>query len=60
MRFQVPWNIITGGPVISLPAGFTTAGTPVGLQLAAAPHSDALLLALATRYQDVRLWPGHP
>jgi Asp-tRNA(Asn)/Glu-tRNA(Gln) amidotransferase A subunit family amidase len=59
MPFQVPWNI-TGGPVISLPAGFTTAGTPVGLQLAAAPHSDALLLALATRYEDVRPWPGHP
>jgi Asp-tRNA(Asn)/Glu-tRNA(Gln) amidotransferase A subunit family amidase len=59
MPFQVPWNI-TGGPVISLPAGLTTAGTPVGLQLTAAPHADALLLALAARYEEARPWFGPP
>jgi Asp-tRNA(Asn)/Glu-tRNA(Gln) amidotransferase A subunit family amidase len=56
MPFQVPWNL-TGGPVITVPAGFTADGRPVGLQLAAAPHADALLLDLASRYEQARPWP---
>jgi Asp-tRNA(Asn)/Glu-tRNA(Gln) amidotransferase A subunit family amidase len=56
MPFQVPWNL-TGGPVITVPAGFTADGRPVGLQLAAAPHTDDLLLALASRYEQARPWP---
>jgi Asp-tRNA(Asn)/Glu-tRNA(Gln) amidotransferase A subunit family amidase len=48
MPFQVPWNL-TGGPVVTVPAGTTADGRPVGLQLAAAPHADELLLALAAR-----------
>jgi Asp-tRNA(Asn)/Glu-tRNA(Gln) amidotransferase A subunit family amidase len=56
MPFQVPWNL-TGGPVITVPAGVTADGRPVGLQLAAAPHADALLLDLAVRYEEARPWP---
>lgn len=55
MPFQVPWNL-TGGPVVTVPAGSTAAGLPVGLQLAAAPHADELLLALATRFEAARPW----
>jgi Asp-tRNA(Asn)/Glu-tRNA(Gln) amidotransferase A subunit family amidase len=51
MPFQVPWNL-TGGPVVTVPAGRTADGRPVGLQLAAAPHADELLLALAARYEQ--------
>ena len=59
MPFQVPWNL-TGGPVVTVPAGLTSAGLPVGLQLAAAPHADALLLALAARYEAARPWGPPP
>jgi Asp-tRNA(Asn)/Glu-tRNA(Gln) amidotransferase A subunit family amidase len=56
MPFQVPWNL-TGGPVVTLPAGTTADGRPVGLQLAAAPHADELLLGLAARYEQAFPWP---
>lgn len=42
---------LTGHPAISLPAGFTTDGLPVGLQLVAAHHRDGLLLAAATDHE---------
>ncbi|SFC39840.1 amidase [Streptomyces aidingensis] len=38
---------LSGHPAISIPAGFTPAGEPVGLQLVAAHGAEALLLALA-------------
>lgn len=59
MPFQVPWNL-TGGPVVTVPAGLTADGLPVGLQLAAAPHADALLLELAGRYERARPWAAPP
>lgn len=42
--FTGPYNV-TGQPAIVLPCGITPTGLPVGLQLAAAPGADALLLA---------------
>lgn len=39
---------LSGHPAISIPAGFTQAGAPVGLQLVARPGSEPLLLTLAT------------
>ena len=59
MPFQVPWNL-TGGPVVTVPAGRTAAGLPVGLQLAAAPHADALLLELAARFEAAQPWGPPP
>jgi amidase len=59
MPFQVPWNLV-GGPVVTVPAGSTSAGLPVGLQLAAAPHADDLLLALAARYEAEHPWGPPP
>lgn len=59
MPFQVPWNL-TGGPVVTVPAGLTADGLPVGLQLAAAPHADTLLLELAGRYERARPWTAPP
>ncbi|WP_165987724.1 amidase [Streptomyces sp. YIM 98790] len=38
---------LSGHPAISIPAGFTPAGEPVGLQLVAPHHHEPLLLALA-------------
>ena len=44
--FTAPYNV-TGQPAIVIPCGATPEGLPVGLQLAAAPGQDALLLAAA-------------
>ena len=38
---------LTGCPVISVPAGFTTDGLPVGLQIMGPPRGDAQVLAAA-------------
>ncbi|GLW12743.1 hypothetical protein Misp01_78710 [Microtetraspora sp. NBRC 13810] len=46
--FTGPYNV-TGQPAISLPAGRTDAGAPVGLQLAGAAGADAALLAVAEK-----------
>jgi aspartyl-tRNA(Asn)/glutamyl-tRNA(Gln) amidotransferase subunit A len=51
MPFQVPWNV-TGSPVLTVPAGRTADGRPVGLQLTASPHADALLLGLGAAYES--------
>lgn len=41
-----------GCPSISVPAGFTTAGLPVGLMLSARPFDEVRLLQLAHAYQQ--------
>lgn len=42
------WTIL-GAPSINLPVGFSTSGLPIGLQLAARPRYDDLLLEAASR-----------
>lgn len=46
MRFVTPANLI-GLPAISIPAGYTSAGLPVGLQAIGRPWAEASLLRLA-------------
>ena len=48
---------LTGHPAVSIPAGLCRDGSPVGLQLVADRHSDALLLAAARLCERVRPWP---
>jgi len=43
---------VTGCPAISVPAGFTPAGLPVGLQLVTAPRSDRRLLEVAYAFEQ--------
>ena len=50
--FTQPYNV-TGQPAIVIPCGTTTEGLPVGLQLAAAPGADALLLAVAELVEQI-------
>jgi aspartyl-tRNA(Asn)/glutamyl-tRNA(Gln) amidotransferase subunit A len=52
----IPANI-SGYPAISIPAGLTVNGLPVGLQAIARRHEDALLLDLALAMERTRPWP---
>ena len=55
--FAAPWNF-AGFPAMTLPTGrLHPAGTPLGVQLAAGPGSEALLLALAAELQQLSPWP---
>jgi len=48
--FAFPWNV-TGWPAISVPAGLTATGLPIGAQLLAHEGQEALLLALARQLE---------
>lgn len=52
----IPGNI-AGFPAISIPAGLSPAGLPIGLQAYAARHDDKLLLDLALAMERTRPWP---
>jgi amidase len=43
---------VTGCPAISVPAGFTDQGWPVGIQLVTAPRTDRRLLEVAYAFQQ--------
>ena len=45
------WISATSGPAISVPAGFTDDGLPVGIQIAGAPGHDLGVLQLAARFE---------
>jgi len=47
---------LTGHPALSVPAGFTRAGLPVGLQLVARWHGEVDLFAAARRIEQTRRW----
>ena len=48
----------TGHPAISVPAGFTAQGLPVGLQFIGRRHADASVLAMAARFERMQPWFG--
>ncbi|RSN11961.1 amidase [Amycolatopsis roodepoortensis] len=54
--FTYPFNM-TQQPAISVPAGRTSRGLPVGLQIVGPRHSDDLVLAVAKLLEEVRPWP---
>ncbi|MFI1968732.1 amidase [Streptomyces cinnamoneus] len=55
-----PFNM-AGLPAVSVPAGFGPEGLPVGLQLAAARHHDALVLRVAKEVERANPWrDAHP
>ncbi|WP_370934388.1 amidase [Amycolatopsis sp. cg13] len=53
--FTYPFNM-TQQPAISVPAGRTESGLPVGLQIVGPRHSDDLVLAVAKLLEEVRPW----
>jgi aspartyl-tRNA(Asn)/glutamyl-tRNA(Gln) amidotransferase subunit A len=54
MLANLCWN-----PAISVPAGLTRDGLPVGLQIVAARHRDELPLRLARIWEQTQPWPRH-
>jgi Asp-tRNA(Asn)/Glu-tRNA(Gln) amidotransferase A subunit family amidase len=55
VRNTGPFNT-TGGPVISLPCGFSPDGLPVGLSLAGRDWDEALVLRAAHAFQQATDW----
>jgi amidase len=58
MPFTPPFNLV-GFPAASVPAGTSADGLPLGVQLAAAPGGEALVLSLARQLETLRPWPRH-
>ena len=52
----IPANL-SGYPAISIPAGLSSSGLPIGVQAYARRHEDALLLDLAAAMEQARPWP---
>jgi len=44
---------LTGCPAISVPAGFTESGLPVGIQLVGRPYGEAELLSYAAQLEEI-------
>ena len=55
LRLTAPGNL-TGFPSISVPAGFSSAGLPIGLQLTARPFAEELMFGAAHAYEQVNRW----
>jgi aspartyl-tRNA(Asn)/glutamyl-tRNA(Gln) amidotransferase subunit A len=52
MHANLCWN-----PAVSLPAGRTTDGLPVGVQVTARRHHDHVALRLGRLFEQARPWP---
>jgi amidase len=47
---------MAGLPAISVPAGFTAAGLPIGMQIVGGRHADALVLRAAAAFEQIAPW----
>jgi aspartyl-tRNA(Asn)/glutamyl-tRNA(Gln) amidotransferase subunit A len=52
MLANLCWN-----PAISVPAGLTPEGLPIGLQIMARRHRDDIVLRLARIFEQAHPWP---
>ena len=50
------WNL-TGQPAIAVPAGFSSDGLPLSVQIVSPPGREGPLLALAAQLEAERRWP---
>jgi len=59
MRYAsfTPMANVAGSPAISLPAGSSSQGLPVGIQLASALGQEQTLLELAYELEEIQPWP---
>jgi amidase len=47
---------MAGNPAISVPAGFTAAGLPIGMQIVGGRHAEALVLRAAAAFEQIAPW----
>ncbi len=50
-----PWNLV-GWPSINVPAGFTSDGLPIGVQLMGPANSEGQLISLAAELEAINGW----
>ena len=55
--FTMPFNV-TGQPAMTICSGFGPGGLPLGVQLAARPFEDALLLRVCQAHEKATAWRG--
>ncbi|MGH9301778.1 MAG: amidase [Acidimicrobiales bacterium] len=58
----VPFTMVANlcwNPAISLPAGLSPEGLPVGMQVMGRRHGDDVVLRLARIFEQARPWPTH-
>jgi aspartyl-tRNA(Asn)/glutamyl-tRNA(Gln) amidotransferase subunit A len=55
LSFTLPFNL-TGNPAISVPAGWTSDGRPVGLQIVGRHLGDASVISAAAAFERVAGW----
>ena len=55
--FTYPFNL-TGEPAISVPAGLSSEGLPVGLQIVGSRFSEGLVLRAAAAFEAAQPWSG--
>lgn len=55
IQYTYPFNL-TGLPAASIPAGFTRAGLPVGLQIVGRHLGEALIFRLAAAFEEACPW----
>jgi amidase len=58
MPFPPLMNLL-GFPAMSVPAGRSPQGLPIGVQLAAPDASEGLLLSVARQLETIQPWPRH-
>jgi aspartyl-tRNA(Asn)/glutamyl-tRNA(Gln) amidotransferase subunit A len=51
LRFNIPYDL-TGLPAVSVPCGFSSAGLPIGLQIAGKAFNEATVLRVANAYEQ--------
>lgn len=50
------FNLVAPCPALSVPAGFTRAGMPIGLQILGRRHQDAEVLQIGAAFEALRPW----
>lgn len=55
IAFEYPFNA-TGQPAVTIPAGFSRAGLPIGFQIVGRPNGEFDLIALAAAFEAARPW----
>jgi aspartyl-tRNA(Asn)/glutamyl-tRNA(Gln) amidotransferase subunit A len=58
LRFNIPYDL-TGLPAISIPCGLSSAGLPIGLQIAGKAFDETTVLRVAKAYEQSTEWHLH-